>query len=192
MELISREDWVKKYWLDAVAATAGTKIFPETLMAQAVVESQQEAADGKYYPGLSLNARKANNYFGIKDSVQWKGETIRLPTSKDGTKVSTFRKYPSFRDSMIDYVNFLQSNPRYTTAGVFKAPDYVSQIVAIAKAGYAEGAGYAQLVTNVANSVKRYVKDIIVPMSENGKKIMPILIAALIITGLLISKNLKS
>lgn len=190
MELISREDWVKKYWLDAVAATAGTKIFPETLIAQAVVESQQEAADGNYYPGLSLNARKANNYFGIKDSPQWKGETINLPTSKDGKKVSTFRKYGSFKESMIDYVNFLQTNPRYTTAGVFKAPDYVSQIVAIAKAGYAEGAGYAQLVTNVANSVKRYVKDIIVPIQQNSKY-LPLLVAGLIITGFLISKSLK-
>ena len=190
MELLTRENWVKKYWLDAVAATAGTKIFPETLIAQAVVESQQEAADGNYYPGLSLNARKANNYFGIKDSPQWKGDTIQLPTSKDGTKVSTFRKYGSFKESMMDYVDFLQSNPRYTTAGVFKAPDYVSQIVAIAKAGYAEGAGYAQLVTNVANSVRRYVKDIVIPIAQNGK-FLPILVAALIITGLLISKKLK-
>ena len=44
-ELLTRENWVKKYWLDAVAATQGTKIFPETLMAQAVVESQEKAQD---------------------------------------------------------------------------------------------------------------------------------------------------
>jgi flagellar protein FlgJ len=190
MELITRENFIKKYWIDAVNATRGTKIFPETLLAQAVVESQQEAADGNYYPGLSLNARKANNYFGIKDSVQWKGETIKLQTSKDAQKVSTFRKYDSFADSMKDYVNFLQTNPRYTTAGVFKAPDYVTQITAIAKAGYAEGANYAKIVTNVANSVKKYVKDIIVPIQQNST-IIPLLVAGLIITGYVVVKKLQ-
>ena len=190
MELLSRENWIKKYWIDAVNATQGTKIFPETLLAQAVVESQQEGPDGNYYPGLSLNARKANNFFGIKYSSQWKGATIDLPTSKDADKTSKFRKYDSFYDSMKDYVNFLQSNPRYTTAGVFKAPDYVTQILAIAKAGYAEGAGYAKLVTNVADSVKRYVKDIIVPIQKNSKY-LPLLVAALVITGLFLTKLSK-
>jgi flagellar protein FlgJ len=190
MELITRENFIKKYWIDAVNATRGTKIFPETLLAQAVVESQQEAADGNYYPGLSLNARKANNYFGIKDSAQWKGETIKLQTSRDAKKVSTFRKYDSFADSMKDYVNFLQTNPRYTTAGVFKAPDYVTQITAIAKAGYAEGANYAKIVTNVANSVKKYVKDIIVPIQQNST-IIPLLVAGLIITGYVVVKKLQ-
>ena len=190
MELITRENFIKKYWLDAINATAGTKIFPETLLAQAVVESQQEAADGNYYPGLSLNARKANNYFGIKASAQWKGPTIKLSTSKAAQKVSTFRKYETFADSMKDYVNFLQTNPRYTTAGVFKAPDYVTQITAIAKAGYAEGAGYAKLVTNVANSVKKYVKDIIVPIQKNSN-IIPLLVTGLIITGYVIVKKLQ-
>jgi hypothetical protein len=65
MELLTRENWVKKYWLDAVAATAGTKIFPETMLAMAVVESQGKGPDGNYYPGLGLTARKANNYFGF-------------------------------------------------------------------------------------------------------------------------------
>ena len=189
--MITREEFIKKYWIDAVNATAGTKIFPETLLAQAVAESQQEAADGNYYPGLSLNARKANNFFGIKASAQWKGETIKLQTSKDAQKVSTFRKYDSFADSMKDYVNFLQTNPRYTTAGVFKAPDYVTQITAIAKAGYAEGAGYAKLVTNVANIVKKYVKDIIVPL-QNNYKIAPILVVGLIITSFVIFKRMQA
>jgi len=190
MELLNREDWVKKYWIDAVAATTGTKIFPETLLAQAVVESQGKGPDGNYYPGLSLNARKANNYFGIKYSKQWKGATIDLPTSKDAQKTSKFRKYNSFKESMEDYVNFLLTNPRYTDHGVFTAPDYVSQIVSIAKSGYAESQDYIRVVTSVANSVKNYVKDIIVPITQNGKY-LPLLVAALIITGLLISKKLK-
>ena len=191
MELITRENFIKKYWVDAVNATKGTGIFPETLLAQAVVESQQAGPDGNYYPGLSLNARKANNYFGIKTSAQWKGDTIKLPTSKDATKVSVFRKYDSFYDSMKDYVNFLKTNPRYTTAGVFNATDYVTQIISIAKAGYAEGAGYAELVTKVANSVKKYVKDIIVPIQSNSK-ILPLLVTGLIVASYFIVKKMQA
>jgi len=190
MELLNRENWVKKYWLDAVAATSGTGIFPETMLAMAVVESQGKAEDGNYYPGLGLTARKANNYFGIKASSAWKGQTISLPTPGDADKISVFRVYPSLKDSIKDFVKFLQENPRYTKAGVFKAPDYVSQIMAIAKAGYSESSTYASVVTSIANKVKNYVKDIIVPIAQNGKYI-PILVAALIITGLLITKKLK-
>ena len=190
MELLNREDWVKKYWLDAVAATAGTNIFPETMLAMAVVESQGKGSDGNYYPGLGLTARKANNYFGIKTSSAWKGETISLPTPGDADKISVFRVYPSLKDSIKDFVKFLQDNPRYKKAGVFAAPDYVSQIMAIARAGYSESSTYASVVTSIANKVKNYVKDIVVPIAQNGKYI-PILVAALIITGLLITKKFK-
>jgi flagellum-specific peptidoglycan hydrolase FlgJ len=189
-ELLNREDWVKKYWLDAVAATAGTGIFPETMLAMAVVESQGKASDGNWYPGQGLVARTANNYFGIKTSSQWKGQTISLPTPGDADKISVFRVYPNLKESIKDFVRFLQTNPRYTTAGVFQATDYVSQIMAIARAGYSESSTYASVVTSIANKVKTYVKDIIVPIAQNGKYI-PLLVAALIITGLLISKKLQ-
>jgi flagellar protein FlgJ len=190
MELLNREDWVKKYWIDAVAATAGTGIFPETMLAMAVVESQGRAADGNYYPGLGLTAKKANNFFGIKASTAWKGKTIDLPTPGDADKISKFRVYADLKESIKDFVKFLQDNPRYRKAGVFAATDYVSQIMAIARAGYSESGTYAAVVTSVANKVKNYVKDIIIPIAQNGKYI-PILVAALIITGLLISKNLR-
>lgn len=190
MEILNREDWVKKYWLDAVAATAGTGIFPETMLAMAVVESQGKGTDGNYYPGLGLTARKANNYFGIKASTAWKGQVIELPTPGDADKISRFRVYANLKESIQDFVKFLQTNPRYKKAGVFAAPDYVSQILAIAKAGYSESGTYANIVTSVANKVKTYVKDIVIPITQNGKY-LPILVAALIITGLLISKNLR-
>jgi flagellar protein FlgJ len=189
-ELLNRENWVKKYWLDAVSATAGTNIFPETMLAMAVVESQGKGPDGNYYPGLGLTAVKANNYFGIKASAGWTGQTISLPTPGDAQKISVFRVYPSLKDSIKDFVKFLQVNPRYKKAGVFTAPDYVSQIMAIAKAGYSESPTYASIVTSVANKVKSYVKDIILPIAQNGKY-LPLLVAALIVTGFLISKKLR-
>jgi flagellum-specific peptidoglycan hydrolase FlgJ len=191
MELLNRENWIKKNWPAAVNATAGTGIFPETMLAMAVVESQGRAEDGNWYPGLGLVAREANNYFGIKASAAWKGKTIALPTPGDADKTSLFRVYPSLKDSIADFVKFLQENPRYKKAGVFSSLDYVTQILSIARAGYAENPNYSSLVTSIANKVKGYVKDIIVPLQQNAKY-LPLLVAALIITGLFISKNLKS
>jgi flagellar protein FlgJ len=191
MELLNRENWIKKYWIDAVNATAGTNIFPETMLAMAVVESQGKASDGNYYPGLGLVAKTANNYFGIKASAAWRGKTIALPTPEDADKTSLFRVYPSLKDSIADFVKFLQDNPRYKKAGVFSSPDYVTQILSIARAGYAENPNYSSIVTSIANKVKNYVKDIIVPIQQNSKY-LPLLVAALIITGLFISKSFKS
>jgi flagellum-specific peptidoglycan hydrolase FlgJ len=191
MSLLTREEWVKANWPAAVNATAGTGIFPETMMAMAVVESQGKV-NGNWYPGQGLVAKKANNYFGIKTSSAWKGATVALPTPGDADKISTFRVYPNFQASVADFIKFLQVNPRYTTAGVFKAENYVDQIIAIARAGYAENPNYTKIITSVADKIKTLVKDVIVTTTNNNKNILPLLVAALIITGLFISKKIQS
>jgi flagellum-specific peptidoglycan hydrolase FlgJ len=191
MSLLTREDWVKANWPAAVNATTGTGIFPETMMSMAVVESQGKV-NGNWYPGQGLVAKKANNYFGIKASSAWKGATVALPTPGDADKISTFRVYPNFQASVADFIKFLQVNPRYTTAGVFKAENYVDQIIAIARAGYAENPNYTKIITSVADKIKTLVKDVIVTTTNNNKNILPLLVAALIITGLFISKKIQS
>jgi flagellar protein FlgJ len=191
MSLLTREQWIKANWPAAVEATKGTGIFPETMMAMAVVESQGKVG-GNWYPGQGLVAQKANNYFGIKASTAWKGATVALPTPGDADKISTFRVYPNFQASVADFIKFLQVNPRYTKAGVFSAKDYVEQIVAIARAGYAENPNYSAVITSVANKVKDYVKNVILPTSSDAKNFLPILIAGLIIAGLFISKKLQA
>jgi flagellar protein FlgJ len=191
MELLTRENFVKKYWPDAVNATKGTGIYPETMLAMAVVESSGKSTDGNWYPGQGLLARKANNFFGIKNSAAWKGATIALPTPGDADKISTFRVYTGIGESIADFVKFLKTNPRYTTAGVFEAKDYVSQILAIARAGYAENPNYSKVITGVADKIKGYVKNLVVPIQQNSKY-LPLIVAAVIIAGLLISKKLQA
>ncbi len=149
----------------------------------------QGKVNGTWYPGQGLVAKRANNYFGIKTSSAWKGATVALPTPGDADKISTFRVYPNFEASVADFVKFLQVNPRYRNAGVFDAQDYVSQIVSIAKAGYAENPNYADVISSVANKVKTLVKDIIVPIQDTGRKFLPVLVAALIITAFFIAKK---
>ena len=147
--LLTRSEWTKKNAPFAIQVTKGSGIFPETLLAMAIVESQG-AVNGVFYPGAGLLAKSANNFFGIKKGLNWTGPTITLNTPNDAEKRSTFRKYANFTESAKDYVNFLKKNKRYTSAGVFDAKDYVEQIVRIAKAGYAESQSYTEIVTKVA------------------------------------------
>lgn len=189
--MLNREEFIKANYQAALNAIKGTGIYPETLLAMAVVESQGKAQDGNWYPGLGLVARKANNFFGIKTSPTWKGKTVALPTPGDADKISTFRVYDSFEDSLKDFIKFLQVNPRYTKAGVFKAEDYVSQILAIARAGYSESPTYKTIITQVANKVKTLMANYIEPIKNNGK-ILPLLVTGLIITGYFIVKKMQA
>lgn len=190
MELLNRKDWIRKYYPAAAKVTAGTGIFPETMLAMAVIESQGKGPDGNWYPGLGLVARSANNYFGIKASSAWKGPTIDLPTPGDADKISKFRKYNSIGDSIADFITFLKVNPRYTKAGVFSAPSYPDQIIAIAKAGYAENPNYSNLVNSVANKVREYTEDIRNTIERNSGTLLPILIAGFLIGAFFLHKKL--
>ena len=189
MAYLTRKQWIELNAADVKEITSGTGIFPETLMAIAIVESQGKV-NGVYYPGAGTLARLGNNFFGIKKGVGWKGDTITLNTPNDADPVSVFRKYSSFKESAKDFVNFLQKNPRYKKSGVFDAHDYVEQIIAIAKAGYAESPSYRDVITKVAGSVKSQIDKIIAPIKENGK-FLPILIAGVVITFFFISKKYK-
>jgi flagellum-specific peptidoglycan hydrolase FlgJ len=188
--LLSRKEWILKNAPIAIEATQGTGIFPETLLAQAVVESQGKV-NGSWFPGAGLVARKAQNYFGIKKGSGWKGPTINLPTPGDADKISTFRVYSNFEESVKDYIKFLQVNPRYRRAGVFDAPDYIDQIIAISKAGYAESPSYRDVLTKVATSIKKQISSIIEPIKKNGA-IAPFLIAGLVITFFFIAKKYRN
>jgi len=190
MELLGRKDWIRKYYPIAAKVTAGTGIFPETMLAMAVVESQGKGSDGNYYPGLGLVAKTANNYFGIKASSGWKGATIDLPTPGDADKISRFRKYNSIGESISDFINFLKVNPRYTKAGVFTATSYPEQIIAIAKAGYAENPNYTSVITSVANKVKEYTEDLRNTIDKNSGTLLPILIAGFLIGAFFLHKKL--
>jgi flagellum-specific peptidoglycan hydrolase FlgJ len=81
--MLTREQFIKTNYQKALNVTKGTGIFPETLLAMAVVESQGKGPDGNWYPGQGLVAKEANNYFGIKASAAWTGKTVALPTPGD-------------------------------------------------------------------------------------------------------------
>lgn len=148
----SRREFIEKYGAFVHKATRGTGILPGTLITQLFIESQSENKPGVV--GSSYTAQNGNNYFGIKCAGGWKGPTVYANTREvlNGKSVivnACFRKYKSIEDSIKDYINFLQSNPRYKNAGVFEAKTVKEQAEALKRAGYATGTDYVNLIVNV-------------------------------------------
>jgi flagellar protein FlgJ len=182
---MTRQQYVEQYAPMAQQVCKGTGIFPETLLAIAIIETQRKNSQGNYEPGASTLARKANNHFAIKATKSWAGQTITLQTPKDATPVSKFRAYPTVRASFLDFIKFLQTNPRYTKAGVFRATTWQDQIVAIARAGYAEGARYAEKLHSIASKIQQYIK----PTRTAARYLLPLSIATLTALVLIYRQN---
>jgi len=145
----SRSQFINEFGPYIYKVTNGTGILPGTLIAQAFLESSSRGTVG----GSTLS-REANNFFGIKCGSAWTGETYFIITrevinGKNVTVEACFRKYATVKDSIKDYVNFLQVNKRYANAGVFTAKTVKEQAEALKAAGYATAPGYAKLVNDV-------------------------------------------
>jgi flagellar protein FlgJ len=159
--MITREQFVKQYFPIAAAVATGSGIFPEVVISAAILESSGKI-NGVYYPGQSLLAQRANNFFGIKNSAAWKGPTITLNTGEvyNGIRVTvpgTFRKYTTARDSFADYIKFLQDNPRYKNAGVFAAKTPQEQTAALQRAGYATDPNYSSLLNSIMKGIQKFI-----------------------------------
>jgi flagellum-specific peptidoglycan hydrolase FlgJ len=145
----SRSQFINEFGPYIFKVTKGTGILPGTLIAQAFLESSSRGIVG----GSTLS-KETNNFFGIKCGAAWQGEKYNINTrevisGKDVTVKACFRKYATVKDSIKDYVNFLQVNKRYATAGVFTAKTVKDQAEALKRAGYATAPGYAKLVNDV-------------------------------------------
>jgi len=121
---------------------------PKLLLAQAALETGW----GKYVMHDN-RGQSSNNLFGIKTNSQWKGESVKIDTLEveNGEFVKTkddFRMYENFEKSFSDYVNFLQSNPRYQAAlnVTENAKDFVQSLQS---AGYATDPNYANKILRI-------------------------------------------
>ena len=133
--------------LAPVAATAASSlgVAPRALMAQAALESGW----GKHVIRMPDGA-SSHNYFGIKASRGWRGQTVKVPTTEyiGGRAVTvnaSFRAYPDARSAFRDYVDFIGNNPRYQKALAHgaNAGQYARQLEA---AGYATDPNYANKI----------------------------------------------
>ncbi|SDU17245.1 flagellar assembly peptidoglycan hydrolase FlgJ [Halopseudomonas salegens] len=125
---------------------------PRYLVAQAALEtgwgrSMIKSADG----GSSYNL------FGIKSHGGWQGEKASTLTHeyREGQRVkeqASFRSYASFEQSFEDYVDFLQSNGRYSQA-LTQTDNPDAFFRALQKAGYATDPHYASKVSQIARQL---------------------------------------
>lgn len=187
----AREDFIKKYTPDVIAASQkalalGYKIFPSVVMAQALIES----ADSHGVPGQGATAVRANNFFGIKADSSWHGQTMSFQTPNDGKPVSLFRVYANPGDSIQDHDIFLEQNGRYRSNGVFTAKTPEEQAADLAKAGYAEAPNYDKAIISMINAYNlKSLDDQFFNVDVKKKILIGTLISAFIVVFLYVKKE---
>jgi len=117
-----------------------------------VAQSALETGWGKHVM-TRADGSSAFNLFGIKADSRWQGATVTKPTLefRDGvmqTEVARFRAYDSPDESIADYVDFIQSSPRYENALKHSGSDE-SYLRGLQKAGYATDPDYANKILSI-------------------------------------------
>jgi flagellar protein FlgJ len=145
----SPEEFVQKLWPYAERAAEKLGVTPEVILSQAALETGW----GKYI--LADQQGSSFNLFNIK-AHRWDGDTVAKNALeyRDGKALheqSQFRSYDSYQHSFDDYVQFLQTQPRYSQA-LQHVGDPNAFIEQLHKAGYATDPQYADKIKRIMNS----------------------------------------
>ncbi len=147
----SPEMFVQKLLPMAKQAAEKLGVSPDVILAQAALETGW----GKHVI-KGADGQSSNNLFNIKADERWQGESAATGTVeyRDGVAVreqAKFRTYESYQDSFNDYVDFLQTQPRYQEA--LKQTDNPEAFIdGLHKAGYATDPAYADKIKQIMNS----------------------------------------
>ena len=115
-----------------------------------------ETGWGKHVP-LKDDGSSSNNLFGIKADQQWRGESSNAPTLEfvNGEmrgENAMFRAYSNEHQSIKDFTNFIQENPRYQQA--LQVSDKPEQFLrALQNAGYATDPDYADKTISIMRTI---------------------------------------
>ncbi|MCF2859353.1 flagellar assembly peptidoglycan hydrolase FlgJ [Pseudoalteromonas sp. SMS1] len=144
----SPEDFVSTLWDYAKSAAQKLGLNPAVMVAQAALETGW----GKHVI-TKPDGNSSFNLFNIKADSRWEGDsaskmTLEFEQGLPVKKQANFRAYESLKDSFSDYVDFLQSNPRYEEA-LKKASEPSEYLEALQQAGYATDPNYANKIRNV-------------------------------------------
>ena len=134
-----------------------------------LAQSALETGWGTSLP-KDTTGQSSHNLFGIKADQQWQGSisTSRTLEYSDGVakqQTAKFRHYDSFQESFEDYVDFLESNPRYSKA-LKLTSDENSFVNELQAAGYATDPHYGEKITAVMNS--RTMRDAVAVIESVG------------------------
>ncbi|WP_462165237.1 flagellar assembly peptidoglycan hydrolase FlgJ [Pseudoalteromonas xiamenensis] len=144
----SPKAFVEQVWDYAKSAAQKIGLNPEVMVAQAALETGWGKHVIKKADGSS-----SNNLFNIKSDNSWTGDkakkqTLEFEQGLPVKKQAHFRAYESIKDSVDDFVDFLQQNPRYEKA-LEKTSDSSTFLDELQNAGYATDPNYAEKIKNV-------------------------------------------
>jgi flagellar protein FlgJ len=150
MQFGSPQEFVEKLWPYAKAAADKIGVAPEVILSQAALETGW----GKHVL-QTADGDSSFNLFNIKADTSWNGEhtTINALEYRHGKAIneaSKFRAYDSYQQSFDDYVQFLQTQPRYREA-LQHTDDAEAFVEHLHKAGYATDPHYADKIKRIMN-----------------------------------------
>ncbi|CAH9065896.1 Peptidoglycan hydrolase FlgJ [Pseudoalteromonas holothuriae] len=142
------ESFVGALWSHAKEAAQKIGLNPAVMVAQAALETGW----GKHVIAKP-DGSSSFNLFNIKSDKSWYGEsakklTLEFEQGLPVQKQAHFRAYDSIKESISDYVDFLQNNPRYEQA-LKKVKEPAQYLDALQEAGYATDPNYAQKIKSV-------------------------------------------
>ena len=159
---LSEIDQNQRHFLSAIkqGAMDGAKegILPSITAAQAILESGWGRSELAKVPN--------NNLFGIKDSEDWHGEIVTVPTQEylNGDYITVnaaFRKYASWNDSVVDHAKFFTSTEwrKDNYRKVVNETDYRIAAQELKNAGYATDPSYPGKLIRLIEAYKLYEWD---------------------------------
>ena len=159
---LSEIDQNQRHFLSAIkqGAMDGAKegILPSITAAQAILESGWGSSELAKAPN--------NNLFGIKDSEDWRGEIVTVPTQEylNGDYITVnaaFRKYASWNDSVVDHAKFFTSTEwrKDNYRKVVNETDYRIAAQELKNAGYATDPSYPGKLIRLIEAYKLYEWD---------------------------------
>lgn len=144
----SPEQFVERLMPLAETAAQTLGVDPRVLVAQAALETGWGRAIIR-----DTNGQSSNNLFNIKAGTGWQGERVAVQTMEYRNGLpqperAEFRAYESLEQSLNDYVQFIQDNPRYEDA-LSQAGKPVAYLQELQRAGYATDPEYADKIEQI-------------------------------------------
>lgn len=135
----------------AEKAAAELNVDADVLLAQAALETGW----GRHVIHTQ-RGENSFNLFNIKAGTAWRGAKVNVSTLEYAQGVARqeradFRRYNNYAESFADYVDFLQSNPRYQRA-LSLGGNSAAYAEELQRAGYATDPAYAQKIKAILAS----------------------------------------
>lgn len=131
---LTTTEYIEKYKEVAIQEMEKFQIPASITLAQGILESSS---------GNSYLATVANNHFGIKCHLDWKGRKVYRDDDEEN---ECFRAYKNPKESFRDHSLFLKNRSRYALLFEEELTDYKAWAKGLKKAGYATNPKYPKLL----------------------------------------------